>query len=329
MKITATTNVNVEEWDDLAAAMGGGYFHCHAEVQYDAAVTDTAPLFVKAVDDLGQCLGVTTGTIAISRVWPFSRHCNYAMLLCLPAVGDRSVETERAIMAAIEEHLRRKGVFSIHVYSYDSPRSEAVLSSLGYDLSARSEFHVDLTRSLDDIWAGFKGHRRTDVRKAEKLGIVTRVENTPEALDLVLSFQAQSMGRRGKSMPSARERTILARRDRLESGRVDVLVSYRDETPVNAALFGFFNGRAYYHVSGSSDPGYECCGPVHLIWTAIRIYKDRGATCLNLGAALEDQGGLFRFKQDFGATVVSTPVGKKRISRVGSGLHRIRSLLRG
>ena len=114
----------------------------------------------------------------------------------------------------------------------------------------------------------------------------------------------------------------------LESGRIDVFVSTLNDAPINGSVFGNFNDKPYYLVSGSSDLGFKNCGPVHLIWTAVQKYKEQGATILNLGATLEGQDSLFQFKKDFGATVVSQPIGKKRISQIGSGLHRIRSLLR-
>jgi lipid II:glycine glycyltransferase (peptidoglycan interpeptide bridge formation enzyme) len=195
-------------------------------------------------------------------------------------------------------------------------------------LSPRFEFYVDLQPSLEEIWAKFKDHRRRNIRKAEKLGVQTRRENTEESFDLLMSFQADSMRRRNVSAPQSPEHVVSARRKQLTSGDVDIFVSYHEGAPVNATLFGVFNNRPYYHVSGSSDDGYQCCGPVHLIWTAIQHYKERGATCLNLGGVLEDQTGLYRFKQDFGATVISQPIGAKRISKVGSSLHKVRALLR-
>jgi len=136
------------------------------------------------------------------------------------------------------------------------------------------------------------------------------------------------MRRRGVSARQASDRIVSARQQQLEGGKADIFVTYRDGTPVNASLFGVFDNKPYYHVSGASDRGYHCCGPAHLIWTAIKMYKERGSTILNLGAALEDQTGLYRFKRDFGAKVVSQPIGTKRISRPGSALHRIRSALR-
>jgi hypothetical protein len=328
MKITATSEVDIQEWDDVVTSVGGSYFHSYAHVVYSAECEEAEPMFIQATDDQGQCVGVATGIIARSHIWPFSQHCNWAMLQGTPIAADVSVEAERLILEGLETYLRRQGVFSIHIFSYDCPRSESVLSSLGYNLSPRSEFYLDLSLSLEEIWSGFKRQRKQNIKKAEKSGVVTRHENTPEALDIISSLQIQSMERHDISIVEAQKRTAPARKKLLESGRIDVLVSYQNDTPINGGYFGTFNDKPYHLVSGSSDVGFKCGGSAHLTWTAIQMYKERGARILNLGATLEGQDTLYRFKKDFGATPISQPIGKKRISAVGSALHRIRSVLR-
>lgn len=328
MRITSTSEVDIQEWDDLVTSVGGSYFHCHAHAVYSAECEGAEPMFIQALDEQGQCLGVATGIIARSHLWPFSRHCNWAMLQGTPIAADASAETERAILEALEIHLRRQGVFSVHIFSYDCPRSESVLSALDYNLSTRSEFYLDLSPSQEEIWAGFKRQRKQNIKKAEKSGVVTRLVNTPEALEIISSLQIQSMERHDISILEAQKKTAHARKKLLESGRIDVLVSYQNDIPINGGFLGNFNDKPYHLVSGSSDVGFKCGGPAHLTWTAIQMYKERGAMSLNLGATFEGQDTLYRFKKDFGAMPISQPIGKKRISAVGSALHRIRSFLR-
>jgi len=327
VRVTSTNRVNTEEWAALAAALGGGYFHTPSEILCETASTGIEPLFVRGLDDTGQCVGVLTGNLAPSRHWPFSRYCGYAMLQGLPATADGSEASQRAFMEALEAHLRDRGAFSIRVYSYDSPQSEQVLGGLGYRLTPRVEFLMDLTASVEELWSRLRGQRRTDIRKAEKLGVVTRVENTLEAYEQVYEFQAVSLQRHGFAMREASETVRRARLTRLQSGHIDVLVSYHEGKSVNASIFGTFNRRPYYLISGASELGYKVCGPAHLLWTAIRLYRDQGARCLNLGAALQGQDGVYKFKQGFGAQPVPAPIGVKHISRIGSCLHHVRSVV--
>jgi hypothetical protein len=324
MKISIEETPDAREWDSLVASLGGGYFHCHAETAFHSSGPGLRPAFIRAIDNSGRCIGVVTGTIALSRVWPFSRHCGYAMLLALPAMADSFQDACVGFLESIEARLRRQGVFSLRIYSHDSLNSDVILSRLGYRLSERQEFVVDLSCSLDDIWARLKGSRRTDIRKAERLGVETRLENTVETLRLVLKFQSGSLTRHGID----KEWDFPAERERLESGCLDLFVSYRNGAPVNAAALGVFNNRPYYHLSGTSAEGYKCSGPAHLLWTAIKMFKERGAQRLNLGATLPGQEGVAAFKQDFGATAFPSPIGVKRISKIGSALHWARTTVR-
>jgi len=328
MRIVCTREVDPREWDDLAASQGGGFFHGHAETVYEASRLGAEPLFVRALDDGGRCVGVAAGTVASSRTWPLSRYCRYAMLHALPAAGERTPAAARALLAAIEDELRRGGVFAIHVSSYDSPLSHQVLASLGYELEPKWEFDVHLAPGIDAIWASFEGRRRTDIRKAEKLGVTTSVENTAAAVRLAFEFHGRSMQRRGAAADGVGQEADLAARHLLTSQCVDVFVSYQDGSPINAALFGHFNKAAYYLVSGSSDQGNRSCGPVHLLWTALKVYRERGAVRLNLGGAAEHEATLHKFKSAFHPAITAEPGGRKEFPGLGAGLDRVRRLIK-
>jgi lipid II:glycine glycyltransferase (peptidoglycan interpeptide bridge formation enzyme) len=125
-----------------------------------------------------------------------------------------------------------------------------------------------------------------------------------------------------------------AKLELLEAGRAMLLVSACAGTPMNAAMFGVFGGKAYYLYSGSSLEGNARCGPVHLIWTGLQRLKEQGITCVNLGGALPGGGTdgrereLYRFKKDFGTAIVRQPAGVKTIGRLGVSLQAFASRLR-
>ena len=257
MRLIVEETPDPVKWDALAVSVGGGYFHGYAEAAYHAAMVQGRPIFVKATDGHGRCMGVVTGALASSQVWPFSRHCGYAMLLALPAMADPSEDACLAFMRLLEETLRTRGAFSLRVYSYDSPSSEGVLSALGYRLSERNEFLVDLAGSVDEVWSRVRSERRTKIRKAEKLGVETRLENSIDALRVVLECQFCSMERRGINQSDVKGPIPPAERQRLESGCLDVFVTYCQGKPTNATAFGVLNNRPYYHVGGTFDEGHK------------------------------------------------------------------------
>ena len=329
-KIECRSIVDQCEWDRLAADLGGSFFHCYAYAKVESSRPRVEPLFVTAFDRRGECIGIVVCTVSSPRSWPFSRFCKTAVFGALPATKGGNTELELAMMNMLERELRSRGVFQIRIYSYESPNSLKVLSAFSCELYDRVEFYIDLSRSIDETWKILKSARRNDIRKAKKLGVESRVDNTMVGVQLLYDFQTESLRRRGIPFdpfytPAKRLQTLL-----LDTNRAKLLVSYRTGAPVNAGLFGLFGGRAYYLASGSSIDGYKSCGPVHLLWTMIEMLKADGATTLNLGGVdgPDDQergikDGLYSFKKDFGGTVIHQPGGFKTISLLGARINSI------
>jgi len=328
-KIRCFGDVDPGEWDELAASLGGGFFHCHAHAVYESTRSNAKPCFVKAFAEDGQCAGVAVGAISSPRFWPFSRFCRIATFAALPATTERTAELEGLILRGLEKELKRKGVFFIELGSADSPNSDRVLRGLSYETKDRAEFYLDLNRPLQDIWESLACECRNIIRKARKLGVVTKREHSPRGLALLHAFQQESLRRHGVYFQMSGGAAQAASLSLLDSGRANLLVSSCGETAINAAMFGVFVGRAYYLLSGSSSDGRKKAGPPHLLWTAIERLKEAGATVLNLGGAAVPAGeddpawGLYRFKRDFGASIISQPSGTKTISPLGGALSRV------
>jgi hypothetical protein len=326
--VVSSNKVNLAEWDDLAVRMDGGVHHCSDYTLYEADVTKSEPLFVTVTGANEQCMGIAAGTLGISQLWPFSRYCRLAMFPSLPVVGSADPNTASLVLAAIENHLSRKGVHEIRFASYDSPLSCDVLAGLNYQTDERNEYHIDLTLDRDDLLGALHANRRKQVRKAEKRGIQTRLENTKVGLELVDQFRVLSMRRRGIPVRPASPQKLAAQGELLVNGRMQIFVSYLGDEPVNANSFGYFNGRAYGLLSGSSDIGNKCYGPVHLTWTAIDWFKREGATQLSIGGAKKDEQGLRTFKLEFGTIEQPQPTGRKSVSRIGSLLAACKQMVR-
>ena len=328
-RIECSSAVIQRDWDELTVKLGGSFFHCYAHGMLESARPGVKPLFIKAFDSEGECVGVAVGSVVSPRMWPFSRYSRTVVFGALPATKDQSPVTQRAIMMAVKKKLRRIGIYEISVCSYDSLNSVSVLPPLGYVLKDRFEFYLDLARPLETIWKTLKGARRTDIRKANSLGVETRTDDTITGLRLLDKFEAISAQRHGVAFQAMDAQVESATATLLASGRAVLLVSSHDGAPMNAALFGLFGGRAYYLHSGSSLAGNKCCGPVQLLWTMVEMLQARGSTVLNLGGVTASGrghtsvDGLYSFKKDFGTTIVYQPAGTKIISQKGAALHSL------
>jgi hypothetical protein len=332
-KIECLSSIEQREWDKLVENLGGSFFHSYAYGLRGATKPNLDALFIKVFDRAGNCVGIVVGTISTPSLWPFSRYCKHAIIAALPASLNNGAGTEIEIMRAIEEKLKQIGIFCIKVCSYDSPNSATVLSALAYKIKDRFEFYIDLSESEEDLWKKLQGERRTDIRKATRIGVKTRIEDTITGLRLLYVFQAESLRRRGVQLPSTDNQADVTKELLLDTGQAMLLISYFEGTPINAALFGIFNGRSYYLNSGSTIDGYKSCGPVHLIWTMIKLSRANGSKFLNLGGVTvpkekASEDGLYRFKRDFGSKVIYQPAGTKVISRFGAVLNAMLLLLK-
>jgi len=328
-QVECLSNVEPDDWDKEAERLGGCFFHCYAYGKYESIRSNGEPLFVKALNQDGECVGIAVGSITSSRLWPLASLSRRAVLGALPATVNKNEEMERTIMLALEKELKRRGVSHLHVCSYESPNSASVFHTLSYNLNERYEFYIDLCKPLDSIWKTFKGTRRTDIRKAEKLHVGTVIDNSIAGLRVFDKFQAASMQRRGADFQPMDAADESSKFMLLNSGRAMLLISSCDGSPVNGAMFGMFRDKAYYLYSGSTLDGNKLCGPVHLIWTAIQILKTNGFRSLNLGGVIcgsleaASDNNLYSFKKDFGAAIVMQPAGLKITSRLGASLEAV------
>ncbi len=333
-RIECASVVKQSEWDGLAQELGGSFFHCHAHGIHESSGPNVEPLFVRGFDANEDCVGIAVGTVLTPRYWPFSGFCKKAVLGALPAVKGKKQQVEKEMLAAIEKALQRKGIFHIHISSYESLNSSIVLSRPSYELSDRCEFYLDLSRPLEKIWEGLKGSRRTDIRKARKRGLEVRMVNTTEGLELLFGFQSESMRRRGIELEAFDKKALAAKARLVDSGKATVLITYRNGDPLNGGMFGIFNGKAYYLHSGSSADGNRSAGPAFLLWSMIEMSKERGLTSLNLGgtaanpAKQSPEYGLHSFKRDFGTTIVLQPAGSKTLAKLGARLDASLSVVK-
>ncbi len=217
----------------------------------------------------------------------------------------------------------------MEIESYDSADSVQVLTGLSYRLRERVEFYLNLDQPLDHIWRSLTKERRNKIRKADKLGVITKIETSPGSLESLFALKCEGLQRRGINLEPTGQTARSATLSLLGSGRAELLVSYFGETPVSVGLFGVFGCRPYHVLSASSTAGRKNAGPSHLIWTMIESLQSRGAKVLNLGGSAiprsdHDPGaGLYRYKRDFGVTAIPQPAGTKILSYRGAFLSTI------
>jgi len=325
MKVKTSLDVSAREWDDIVLQCGGSFFHTYAYAAFEASKSHQKPAFIQLLDANDNCYGVAVACIETPKIWPFSAYCKKAIFGALPVA--KTAKLLNIFMLKIEAELKSMGVFNIFHHAYESENSHEILSTLKYQLNNRSEFYIPLDKTEDELWKALKSSRRRNIRKAEKLNIESKFETTLDAIISLKNLQENALARKGVVTSNnihiaERIKSVL-----VDHSRAITVTSYHKNKPLNAALFGFYNEKVYYIISGSSLEGNKVSGPAHMLWHAICEFKDMGYNRVNLGGVSEseslNQAGLYRFKKDFGAEIISQPSGEKLISVLGVALNQI------
>jgi hypothetical protein len=283
---------------------------------------NTLPQFYTLVDDDGSTAGVALGfRITSSRKLAVSLS-GRRWLDALPAVRDESAETASLFLRLIENHARRAGDVTFRVGSFTSPQSERILQPLGFSISQRLEFELDLGQDEKVIFAGLNHGRQQAVKKAMKKGVEVREIPGEEGASHLRRLQRESIVRiAARGGPAAVKREfgsgdpimILTR-----AGVGRVVGGFVNGVCVSAALFTVFNGVAYYTIAGHDSTGLESCAPSLVVWDEIRRLRAEGIRRLNLGGcgieALKESSpehGVYTYKKAFGGAVLECANGEK------------------
>ena len=160
---------------------------------------------------------------------------------------------------------------------------------------------IDVTPDLDVLETRMDSTRRRAIRKAGREGVVVESLDDASFLD---AFAALNVGvRKRKYRLLAQPRTFfeaICRRFREVDGW-HPLAAVQDGSVVAATLYLRWRDTLYYKFNASSPAALGARPNDLLVWDGIRLAKALGCRRLDFGASDDDQPGLIRFKEQFGA----------------------------
>jgi len=156
---------------------------------------------------------------------------------------------------------------------------------------------VDLTRGEDEIWQSLRDNARQNIRKAERGGVTIRAGSSID--DLASFYRMHCHVRKSKYRLFAQPFSFLENMHAAlaPSERLTVLLAELDGSVIAGILFLVHGDTVFYKFNASTDAGLR---PNELlIWTGIRMAKQRGLKRFDFGLSDIAQPGLVRFKQKF------------------------------
>jgi len=322
-ELRVQTHVDPGSWNASLCACHGTIFHTaewgrHVQAEQPGA----RPEFLTLLDGDGSIAGQALlfhSKSSHNLAAPFTGH---SWLDALPAMKETSVATLSRFLKVIESHARGSGDVTFQVGSFASPASKTVLSSLGFSISPRLEFELDLTPDEKTLWDCMEYKRRKNIKKATRLGVEVRELPVDEGVSHLRRLQATSFVR-----VVQRGGPPLTKLDSNRADPVAVLTNagigrivggFVGGVCVSASFFTTFNGLAYHTLSGHDAKALETQAPTFVLWAMALRFKAEGIQRLNFGGchidALDESSpehGVYVYKKAFGGAVLECGSGEK------------------
>jgi hypothetical protein len=159
---------------------------------------------------------------------------------------------------------------------------------------------IDLARPEGEIWGGFWGSARQNIRKAQRSGVKIRASRQLHDLHLFYEMHCHVRKSKYRLLPQPFAFFEHLHASFAKDDGLIVLLAEVDGAPVAATVFLECGDTLYYKFNASMERG--TCPNDLIVWEGIGIGQRRGLKLFDFGASDLDQPGLLRFKRKF-ATV--------------------------
>jgi hypothetical protein len=167
----------------------------------------------------------------------------------------------------------------------------------GYKATPAYTYLLNLEAGEDQLFAGFSSKRRSELRKAEKDGLV--VHETRD-LGVVLRLVDLTYARQGKSYPKKQLQQLLKALESLENWYA--ILAEGPGGPVSAAFCLHSADTAYYLFGGYDASQRNAQAGAATLWQAIRSANARGLRLFDFeGSSIP---AIERFYSDFGGELL-------------------------
>lgn len=177
--------------------------------------------------------------------------------------------------------------------------TDEVAATTGSSVSPLKNVVVDLTQDEGDIWAGYEGRVRTDIRRGRALGVTVTVDEACDDLEEFHTMYTETMNAKGA--------------DPFYSFTLSALESMVSAMPASVTLFhAFLHGRrvssemqllgtknAYYFLSGSLEDARRARANPVMKHEVIRWLKAKSVSRYVLGGGMKAGDSLFRYKRAY------------------------------
>lgn len=192
----------------------------------------------------------------------------------------------------------------------DSPELRKIVEEIGFQespmhVTADLTLQLDLTKTEEELLAGFRKNTRYDVRRAEKEGIEVRTSQDPAEIQQFYDYQLD-LAKKHHFVPFSYEFLHEQFATFVSDNQAMLFHSYKGDELLASAFIIFYHQEAVYHYGISTPANDRLPGSYACQWAAIKWAKAQGGLKYNFwGIAPLDRpdhrfAGVSLFKRGFG-----------------------------
>ncbi|MEK7376547.1 MAG: peptidoglycan bridge formation glycyltransferase FemA/FemB family protein, partial [Candidatus Margulisiibacteriota bacterium] len=253
----------------------------------------------------------STGISILKRKLPFINKCVFYAPRG-PAVDFKNKDKLKELIAAVKAEAGKSGALFLKIDPEIEDTDTVSLSNLkslgfirsGKEIQPRATIILDITKSEEEIMAGFESKFRYNIRLAEKKGVVVEEDISESAVEKYYGIYKVT-SQRDSFMIHPISYYKKVRELIINSGMGTIFLAYIGKEPV-AGVFIFAFGKRVWYMYGASSNEYRNCMPNNLIhWNVIKWAKERGYKEYDLWGIPANPTlnhplwGVYKFKKGF------------------------------
>lgn len=168
---------------------------------------------------------------------------------------------------------------------------------------------LDIDKTEEKIIESFSKNKRRDVRAALRGNLIIKEESSKEFIDLKKRLLLKKF-----ILPLGIALEIQPLYQAFSPEKIKILIAYHQNQPVAGTLILFQPQKAHYWLAAATKEGKKLLAPTLLVWTAIKIAKQKRCKEFDLEGVYDDRFpknknwlGFSKFKEGFGKKEIIYP----------------------
>jgi lipid II:glycine glycyltransferase (peptidoglycan interpeptide bridge formation enzyme) len=229
-----------------------------------------------------------------------------AIIFGNPVIEDGDKGTLQSMLSKVRESLAGRAIYIEFRNLSDQHEYHEIYSNSGFEFEEHLDIHVDLTKSIDELWENIYSKRRNEIRRATKEGTVFKVVNDVESLRACYTILEEVYHRAKLPLPKF-EYFYNLYEQLIGEAAFHIFTAQHEGEIIGCMLALGYNGVLYDYYAGAKYDFYKKHPNDLIPWEVFQWAKNNGYRLFDFGGAGKPNipYKVRDYKKQFGGTLVN------------------------